>query len=140
MDWKTMSDLIQLGLMVLVGVMGWRQQRAGNALAASKSAEGSAVSELNVWKQAAERLSKENRDLIAAKSALEAKTDLNPLIARIAKMEEESRDRFRQALERLEAMHREQTEINKEQTTTMQAMTGALTQLTHQLQGLNPVV
>lgn len=101
-------------MILFLAFLTWRQQQDKNALSAAKSTEGSALAELSVWKETAERLSKENRDLIAAKSALEAKTDLNPILARIAQWENESRTHFLKAMERLDVVHKEQTDAMRE--------------------------
>lgn len=112
MEW--IPQIAQAAALIVLAIITWQQKQEKDALTRAKSAEGSALAELGVWKESAERLGKENRELIAAKSALEAKTSLDPILARIAQWETESRGHFLQCMTRLDEIHKEQVDAMRD--------------------------
>lgn len=102
--------------------LSFRQRQWKGAAKAAETAANAAVTELEIRREIAERLAKENRELIATNTALLCRTDLTPIVESITMWTNESRGHFLQAMQRLEAIHKEQTDA-------MRAVTQHLTQL-----------
>lgn len=74
----------------------------------TESANQAAVTEMNVHKEAASRLSGENRSLIKENERLKAQTDLAPLNKTLHDWVAEGRLRFESASKRLDEIHTQQ--------------------------------
>jgi len=123
------GQLLLLVISLALALLTWRQRHWQSTAKAAQMAVKVITTELEVYRERADRLSKENRELVSDNAGLRTRTDLTPIVDAINSWTNESRGHFLKAMERLEVIHGEQTEAMKTVCVNLAGLNERLTRL-----------
>lgn len=98
----SVGGYISLVAVLVLAILLWRQRNWRSAAEANKASADAAIVEMNVHKEASERLRQEVKELRDSNAQLNAQRSLEPLVKTISEWVSEGRARFQSAEARLD--------------------------------------